>query len=191
MRWRRALQWLPNGLSAARLAAAPVLIVLAIAAHEQVFAILLVAALATDVLDGWLARLLRVQSNLGAALDSIADVTTLMAATVGIWRFHPHVLAEHVFACGVVLGGWAVVCAVALLRYRRLSSFHTYASKAAGYALGFFLIALFVSGFSAWLFYTAIVLSACSSAEELVLLWMLPHWRSDVRGIWWVLRERG
>lgn len=74
------------------------------------------------------------------------------------------------------------------MRYGRLSSFHTYASKVAGYVLGFFIAALFVVGFVPWLFYAAAMLSLLSIAEELVLLWKLPQWRADVRGLWWMRR---
>ena len=168
---------------------APVLIVLALVHRDRAFAVLLVAALVTDVLDGWLARRFQLQSEAGAALDSAGDVTTLIAAVVGIACFHPGVWREHFAAIGAVLGGWALVCALALVRYRRLSSFHTYASKAAGYALGFFIAALFALGFVSWLFYLAVALSLASTAEELLLLWHLPQWRADVRGLWWVMRE--
>jgi phosphatidylglycerophosphate synthase len=185
-----ALRHLPNALSLARLLAAPVLIVLAWLHAERAFAILLVAALVTDVLDGWIARRLSLQSPFGATLDSAADITTLLAAAGGIAAFHPQVWHEHSIAIAAVLGGWLVVCVIALVRYQRLSSFHTYASKAAGYALGFFIAALFAFDFVPWLFYAAAVLSLLSTAEELLLLWKLPQWRADVRGLWWVLREQ-
>jgi len=161
------LRHLPNALSLARLLAAPVLVGLALTHHERAFAVLLIAALASDVLDGWLARRLQLQSAFGAMLDSIGDVTTLLAAAVGIAIFHTDVWHEHQLGIGLVIGGWLVECALALVRYGRLSSFHTYASKAAGYALGFFVAALFAVGFVAWLFYAAVVLSLVSTMEEL------------------------
>ena len=180
---------IPNALSMARLLAAPVLVGLAFARREGTFTVLLIAALARDMLAGWLARRLQLQSPLGAMLDSIGDVTTLLAATVGIAIFHTDVWYEHQIGIGFVIGGWLVECVLALLRYGRLSSFHTYASKAAGYALGFFVAALFALGFVAWLFYAAVVFSLVSTTEELLLLWQLPQWRTDVRGLWWVLRD--
>lgn len=186
---RNGLRHLPNLISGARLVAAPVLIALAMAHSESGFSALLLAALISDVADGLVARAFGLQSRLGAMLDSMADVTTLASAACGISVFHAEVFREHVVGCALVLGGWAIVCGIALLRYGRLSSFHTYASKAAGYALGIFLVALFLSGFFAPLFYAAVTLSVISSVEELVLLWRLPAWRSDVRGLWWVARE--
>ena len=183
------LRHLPNALSLARLFAAPLLVGLALSNCERAFSAVLIAALVTDILDGWIARRYQLQSPLGAMLDSIGDMTTLVAAAFGIAIFHPDVWQQHFAAICLVLGGWAVECVLALLRYGRLSSFHTYASKIAGYALGFFIAALFTFGFVPWLFYAAVMLSLLSVVEELVLLWRLPQWRTDVRGLWWVLRE--
>lgn len=187
---RSSLRSLPNLISGARLVAGPVLVILAIVHAEVAFCWLLIAALISDIADGLIARALALQSKVGAMLDSAADVTTLASAAYGIRVFHPDVLREHALGCALVLGGWALVCVIALLRYARLSSFHTYVSKAAGYALGFFLAVLFVREFSAPLFYAAVTLSVVGSVEELALLWYLPAWQSDVRGLWWVLRAR-
>ena len=181
---------LPNLISGVRLLAAPVLLWLAATGHETAFSWLLIVALISDVADGLIARMFHLGSKLGAMLDSAADVSTLSVAAYGIWVFHPEVFRDHAVACGLVIGGWIVVCIVALLRYRRLSSFHTWISKASGYALGFFLGALFVFGFTAWLFYLMVLLGVLGSIEELALIWRLPTWRADVRGLWWVLRER-
>ena len=85
---------------------------------------------------------------------------------------------------------WVVEALAALARYGRLSSFHTYASKVAGYLLGIFVGVLFVFGFYPWLLYVAVATSVLGNLEELVLLRLLPEWRADVRGAYWVLRER-
>jgi CDP-diacylglycerol--glycerol-3-phosphate 3-phosphatidyltransferase len=183
------LRQLPNALSGARLLAAPVLVALALGGQQRAFTIILIAALVTDIADGWIARRFQLQSPLGAMLDSAGDVGTLLAAAVGVAVFHPDLWQQHQIAIALVLGGWVIECLLALLRYGRLSSFHTYAAKAAGYALGIFIAALFTFGFLAWLFYVATALSVLSTAEELLLLWRLPQWRADVRGLWWVLRQ--
>jgi len=79
---------------------------------------------------------------------------------------------------------------LALARYRRLSSFHTYLSKVVANLLGFFIGWLFLFGFEPWMLYLAAGTSIVASLEELALLRVLPEWRADVRGLWWVLRER-
>jgi CDP-diacylglycerol--glycerol-3-phosphate 3-phosphatidyltransferase len=180
----------PNVVSAARIAAAPLLVYFAVQGNEAGFTWVLVPALLSDIVDGWLARALRLQSKLGALLDSIGDALLLLTSIYGIWVFHGEVITDHKAWCYTVVFAWLAEAAVALARYGRLSSFHTYVSKVAGYLLGIFVGVLFVFGFHPWLLYAAVVTSVLGNLEELVLLRLLPEWRADVRGVYWVLRER-
>ncbi|MGB7739996.1 MAG: CDP-alcohol phosphatidyltransferase family protein [Steroidobacteraceae bacterium] len=184
------LAHIPNALSVARILAAPLLVLLAVTGHEAAFTWVLVPALLSDIADGLIARVFRLQSKLGALLDSVADTLLLFASMVGIWSFHREVIDQHALAGILLVGAWLLENVVALVRYGRLSSFHTYVSKVAGYLLGIFVGVLFVFGFHSWLLYAAVGVSVLGNLEELALLKMLPEWRPDVRGIIWILRER-
>lgn len=184
--WRQV----PNALSLARIFAAPVLVLLVIAGRERAFAWLLVVALLTDAIDGWMARGLHLESRVGARLDSIGDSAIWYAALAGIVGFHGGMLGAHRFFVGAIVAMWVLESALALRRYHRLSSFHTYASKAAGVLLSVYVGVLFVFGHQPWLLYLAGTSSIVANLEEIVLLRTLPQWRTDVRGAWWVWRER-
>ena len=179
----------PNLISVARLLTVPVLIVLAAQENRYAFGVLLVAALVSDILDGLLARALSLESQLGALLDSTADALLLPVAAYGVWVFHPDIVRTYRGAFALVLLLWLGEYLVAFWRYRRLSSFHTYLARAAAYAMGIFVGGLFVFGFVPWLMWLAVVLAVCASVEEYLLLWQLPQWRSNVRGLWWVMRR--
>ena len=187
---RARLRHVPNALSAMRIAAVPVLMVLAATGRESAFAWVLVPALLSDIADGWIARRFELQSQLGALLDSIADTLLLFVSLYGMWVFHRGVIASNESLCAAVIGLWVLENIVALLRYGRLSSFHTYVSKVAGYMLGIYIGVLFVFGQSQSLLYTAAALSIVGNLEEFALLAALPQWRANVRGLWWVLIER-
>jgi len=184
------LSHVPNVLSAARALAVPVLLVLAFEGQRTAFTWVLIPALLSDILDGWIARTFALESKLGAALDSAADSLLLLVSVYGVWVFHPEVFREHAWLCGIAVGLWVLEDALALLRYRRLSSFHTYLSKVVANLLGFFIGWLFLFGFEPWMLYLAAGASIVASLEEIALLGVLPEWRADVRGLWWVLRER-
>jgi phosphatidylglycerophosphate synthase len=184
------LRHVPNALSIARILACPALVALGVAGKETAFTWLLVPALLSDIADGLIARVFHLQSRLGAQLDSIADVALLMTSLYGVWVFHPGVVAEHRLAGILLIGAWVTENVASLLRYGRLSSFHTVLSKVAGYLLGIFVGVLFVFGFQPWLLYLAVGVSVAGNVEELLLLALLPAWRPDVRGLWWVLRAR-
>lgn len=184
------LKFLPNLLSSARALAVPVLLLLAIEGQRTAFTWVLIPALLSDILDGLIARAFGLESKLGATLDSVADSLLMFVAVYGIWVFHPEVIREHAWLCGAAVGLWALEDVVALARYGRLSSFHTYVSKVVANLLGFFIGWLFVFGFEPWMLYLAAGSSVVASLEELALVKVLPRWRADVRGLWWVLRER-
>jgi CDP-diacylglycerol--glycerol-3-phosphate 3-phosphatidyltransferase len=181
---------LPNLLSALRLLSVPVLLVLAVLGIERVFAWWLVAAMLTDTADGWIARAFGLKTKLGSFLDSVADSALSLVTLYGVWVFHRYVYTEHALLCLTAAGLWLLEMACSLARYGRLSSFHTYLSKASGVVLGVFFGVLFLFGFQAWLFYLALAATIASSLEELALLAVFPEWRTDVRGLWWVLRGR-
>ena len=190
---RRHPAWLrhvPNVLSGARALAVPVLLVLALEEQRVAFTWVLIPALLSDVFDGWIARAFGLESKLGAALDSVADSLMLFVSVYGIWVFHPEVIREHAWLCGIAVGLWALEDLLALARYGRLSSFHTYLSKVVANLLGLFIGWLFLFGFEPWMLHLAAGTSIVASLEELALLRVLPEWRADVRGLWWVLRER-
>jgi len=180
----------PNALSALRLCAVPVLAVLAAAGRETAFTWVLIPALLTDIADGLIARVFGLESRLGAMLDSVADTALLFVAAYGLWVFHREVLTAHAWLCGTAGLLWVLEDLVALLRYGRLSSFHTYSSKVVANLLGLFIGWLFVFGFEPWLLYLAAGASIVASMEELALIALLPRWRADVRGLWWVLARR-
>lgn len=180
---------LPNLLSGARLVSVPVLAALAVAGEERVFAWWLVAAMLTDAFDGWIARGFHVKSKLGAFLDSVADSALTLVTLYGVWVFHRDVITGHVLLCSLAVGLWALEMLLSLARYGRLSSFHTYLSKASGVLLGIFFGVLFVIGHQPWLFYLAMAVTIAGSLEEIALLAMIGEWRADVRGVWWFLRS--
>jgi len=184
------LRQLPNALSAIRILCAPVLLLLAITGYQVAFTWVLVVALLTDVADGWIARGFGLQSRLGARLDTVGDSLIWYAALAGLVAFQRDVLAMHAGLIGAVVCFWILESVLAWLRYRRLSSFHTYLSKAAGVLLSVWIGVLFVLGHQPWLLGVAAALSILANLEEMLLIGLLPQWRSDVKGAWWVLRDR-
>lgn len=184
------LRQLPNVLTSLRIAAIPALVWLAATRRHDPFAAIMIACLLGDIADGILARALRATSELGAMLDSIADTLLLFTAAYGAWVFYADALRAHPVAFALVPGLWITENIAALLRYGRLSSFHTYLSRIAAYALGIFIGLLFLIGFKAWLLYVALAFLIVATFEEFALLLVLPEWTADVRGLWWVLRSR-
>jgi CDP-diacylglycerol--glycerol-3-phosphate 3-phosphatidyltransferase len=184
----RLRRHLPNALSAMRIACAPLMLLCAILGYERAFTWLLVPALLSDALDGWLARGFGVQTKLGARLDSLGDSLVWYAGLAGLVAFQREVLAAHAVLFTAVIACWVLESVLAWLRYRRLSSFHTRLSKLAGVLLSVYVVTLFLWGHWQPLLVLAATASIVASLEEMVLLALLPEWRSDVPGVWWLRR---
>jgi CDP-diacylglycerol--glycerol-3-phosphate 3-phosphatidyltransferase len=182
------LKQLPNAISLARLLTTPVLLVAALRQWPTFFAWLLLACLVSDIVDGLLARSLRLQSPFGAALDSAADFLVMIIAAVGTITMHWSIVIVHAWQLELLAGLFLGEALIALARYGRLSSFHTYLVRVSAYAQGVFLLGLFFWGYSAPLFYFMWIVSCLGQVEEWILLTLLPTWRSDVRGVYWVLK---
>lgn len=164
------IDWIANAISLARLVSAPVLLWLAASGARSLFIGTLLAAGASDVLDGWLARRFGWQSQLGARLDSVADIALVLAALFGIRAFHPEVLIEHWPSIAAVLGIWTAVHAITLIRDGRLSSLHSSLIRVGMALFGLFVIVLFFHGFVAWLFYLAAAVCFLGGVQNLIVL---------------------
>jgi cardiolipin synthase (CMP-forming) len=185
--WRH----IPNAISIARLCAAPVLLASVFLHHIDLFRWLLLACLLSDILDGLIARGFHLTSPLGATLDSVADILTMLLGLIGIAVFQRNFVSAHSPQLLLVAFLYAAEIAGSLWRYGKVSSFHTLFSRIAAYSAGIFFISLFFWGYHAWLFYTTMGIYVVALCEEMVLIYLLPQWRSDVGGLYRLLSKRG
>jgi phosphatidylglycerophosphate synthase len=178
-----------NGITLYRLIAAPVLIGLVIAGNERLFAWLLAVSLFTDLVDGTLARQYKVSSRFGSRLDSMADDLTMLAGVIGLFVLKSAFVQKNSIIIMTLLGLLVVQNGFALWRYGKMSSFHTYAAKLAAVLEGIFLIFIFFLPEPVYpLFYLASAVLFLDLVEEIVLVAILKEYRTDVKGLFWVLR---
>lgn len=180
---------LPDRLSLVRLAAVPLLWILAALRATTWLGIGVAAAALTDVLDGAIARRMGQTTERGSRLDSIADHT--LTISVGIWllwlrpefarRELPLLAAWGVLAVAALLVGW--------LRFHRIVGLHLYSAKLAG-TLGYlFAIWLLLFGtYSPAVFYLIFAVCMLAAAESLLVLATRP---SVDEHIGTLLRRRG
>jgi phosphatidylglycerophosphate synthase len=178
-----------NGITLYRIAAAPILLILVFNGNLILFKWLLLISFFTDILDGYLARLYKVKSVLGAKLDSVGDDLTVIVAMAGLFKYRLGFLKEQWIVLIVVFILFLFQFIAALIRYKKATSFHTYAAKLATLFQGlFFISAFFFDEPHLVLFYSAAVITALELIEEIILVFILPVWRNDVRGLYWILK---
>jgi CDP-diacylglycerol--glycerol-3-phosphate 3-phosphatidyltransferase len=101
----RRVNYLPNLLSSVRIALAPAMLGAAYSNAKTGFAVLLAIAMATDVLDGFLARQWRVESEIGRKLDHWGDMLTVSLGAMGVYFLWPQVIeAEWQWALAAFAG---------------------------------------------------------------------------------------
>jgi CDP-diacylglycerol--glycerol-3-phosphate 3-phosphatidyltransferase len=180
---------LPNALSATRLGLVPVLLALAAADARVAFVAFLAVAFATDALDGFLARRLRLESALSARLDSCADLALWLSLPLAIALLQPDLVRAEGAWVAALLASVALPLAAALAKFGRAPSYHTWLAKGTGIALAGALLALLLHG-ARWPLHLATVLALACALEELVITALLPEPHADVRSWRAALRIR-
>jgi len=170
---------LPNVLSMLRIGLAPTLLVLAGLGYATAFLVALIAAFATDALDGAIARATGRTSELGARLDSLGDLLVWLVLPLCTWWLRPDFVNEALpWLLG--LGGALVLPLVfGLLKFHRLTSYHTYGAKISCVVLAGALVTLYAGG-PTWPFMVAALVALASQVEEILITLTLPRWRADV-----------
>ncbi len=181
---------IPNLISFYRLLAFPFILWMAISGKEQLFAIFLIISLITDVLDGFIARTFKCETELGARLDSGADIATYILAILGIFVFKYADIEPHIVLFVLFISLFFIVDIVAFIKFRRFSSFHLYSWKIGGYLQGGFFITLFSLGFYEFFFYFIMIWGILSFIEHIIIQLTISEMKSNVKGLYWVLKEK-
>lgn len=180
----------PNAICVGRLAGLVPLVWLAWTGRRTGFLVLLVILLASDWLDGKLARLLEQRTEIGARLDSFADGVMYAVVAVCFWRLEAEVIRRELPFFVAVFATWGLSAAVGLWRFRRLPSYHTLLAKISWLAAGLAAVAWILGDPRGvpW----ALSLVVLTNLEAVAVGFVLPRWTADVPSLFhaWHLRRR-
>ena len=180
-----------NAITLYRIFAAPALFVLAFTDSLDIFKWLIAVSFFTDMIDGYLARKFKVASLLGARLDSIGDDLTILAGITGMFIYRTDFLKEEWMIIAFLLGLFAIQTIYAFLKYGKITSFHTLLAKLSALLQGCFLILLFFIPEPVYpLFYAATICTALDLLEEIVMVYKLPRWKANIKGLYWALKTQ-
>jgi CDP-diacylglycerol--glycerol-3-phosphate 3-phosphatidyltransferase len=169
---------IPNLLSLLRLVAAPVLLLLAAGGRPTVYLVLLAAALLSDAVDGFLARRLGQTSELGARLDSLGDFAIYMTVPLGAWWLWPELIRREAPFAAAVVASYALPVLFGFLKYRRLTSYHTWGAKLSGVLLTAGALHHFACG-QAWPFRLSVAVQVLAELEEIAITDVHPERRAN------------
>ena len=158
----------------------------------EIFRWLLAFSFFTDAIDGFLARKYKTVSRFGARLDSIGDDLTVVVGLIGLITVQKDFVLDHLYLLIILFCLFAVQAFLAIRKYGKTTSFHTYLAKTAAVVQGVFLILSFFFPEPLYLlFYLAVGITMIELVEEIILVLILPHWKINVKGIYWVMKSKG
>lgn len=167
----------------------PAVLTAAMAGSRPWFIALIATSLATDVLDGFLARRLNAFSEFGRKLDSAADYLTLITGLFGIALLWPEIVRRELGWVASGLTAFFVVIVYGFIRLGRAPCYHTWASKAGAVLAAFSMVPL-LAGWSAVPFHIAIVIQICAGLEELAIVLLVPSHQGEMPSLWHAVRLR-
>ena len=151
------LSYLPNLLSSLRITIAPAVLAAAYSNSKAGFTILLTAALATDALDGVLARKWKAETELGARLDHWGDALTTVLGAVGVFFLWPHVVEREWVSAFVAVSGYGLAGVGRIMRPEDPPSCRGWTAKLLAWLMPVSLLPL-VNEIAAWPFQAAAAL---------------------------------
>lgn len=183
----REIYNLPNLVSFIRILLAPVLFYFAFTQKPVWFLAALMFSGFTDVLDGFLARTLHQVTTLGSRLDSWGDFTIYTTMAICAWILWPDIVAEELISYVVIVISITSPVIVGLLKFRTITSYHTWTVKVAVVVTFVGYILLF-AGWLDWPFRVAAVFCAVAALEEIAITLLIYHEHVDVRTVWAALK---
>jgi phosphatidylglycerophosphate synthase len=181
---------IPNLLTASRLVIAPAMVAVAWGPGSHGWFVgLLVVGLLTDGVDGWLARRLGAQSDLGRRLDSWGDYVLMAAFAAGLWRLWPDFVRAERWWIAAGLAAFYGVVVWGLLRRGRAPGYHTWFCKALAVALPLVMAALLAGAPVVW-FHAVVTLQVFACTEEFAIAGLLPEHEGEMPSVWHAWRRR-
>jgi cardiolipin synthase len=144
----------------------------------------------TDILDGLIARAFKMQTKIGAKLDSWADTGTYILAFIAIYLFRWKEIKNEWVILLIFFVTWVISYAFVLIKFKGLIGLHTYLSKITGYLQGGFMVILFLFGYNVWLFYLCLCAGILACIEEIIIIMMIGQPMSNVKGLYWILKNK-
>ena len=173
-----------------RIAAAPFLLILLWLNKQEFFTWMLLISYGTDMVDGYLARKLKITSPRGSQLDSMGDQITFAIGLIGLFLFEFEFIKENYILILIAFVPYLIQMLIAFKKYGKATAFHTYLAKLSAFIQAFFILSTLFFGPNYFLFYFMIILGFIETIEEVILISIYDKWVSDVKGIYWALRDK-
>ena len=174
---------LPSLVSLIRIGLAPVLVFFALNQMEFWFLGVLLFSGFTDFLDGFLARTLNQITAFGAHLDSWGDFAIYSTMAICAWILWPGIVEREMLYFAMIIASFSFPVAVGLIKFRRLTSYHTWSVKVA-VVVTFIGYVLLFAEIAHWPFVLASLVCVYAGIEQILITLTINRERVNVSSIW-------
>ena len=154
-----------------------------LATPEPWLGIMIGAGFISDVYDGILARRWGTARAALRGADSAADTVFYLGVLAAIVERHWPVLRDRLWLLAALLALEALRLVFDWIKFRRMASYHSYASKAWGVLLAVSTLALLCFDRGFWLVTLALIMGIFCDLEGLAMSLVLPQWTHDVKSL--------
>ena len=173
-----------------RIFAAPFLLLLIWLDLQLIFTWFLLISYLTDAIDGYLARKLKITSARGSQLDSFGDQITLIVGLIGLFYFENEFIKTNLTIILIAFIPYIIQMLLAFYKYGKATAFHTYLAKISAVIQSAFILWSLFFNPEYSLFYLMIIIGVLETIEEVSLIFMYDTWVSDVKSIFWALKDK-
>lgn len=178
-----ARSMLVNILTLYRILVCSLLLILLFNDHPA-FKWVMLSAFITDALDGFLARRLKVTSDLGAKLDSLADDILFVVSVISIAYLNIEIITQNYYLISIMT--FVLITkfiSLWVLHKKLVSGMHTYLTKASAlFQAIFFLHSIFFTPNNI-LFIVMAIQTILAMAEEIIMIISNKELKPNMKGI--------
>lgn len=151
------------------------------------FLVVLCCSLATDCVDGYLARRLDIASEFGARLDSIGDLATYTSLPLFAWWLWPDIIRDELDLVVPLVLSYLLPVLTGFLKFGCLTSYHTWAAKLSAVLMSVSIVLLFAR-ITPTPFRLFAIVPVLAGAEEMMITLCLRKPRADVHTLHHAMR---
>ena len=171
---------IPNCITASRILGAIFLIF--IAPFSMPFYIVYTICGFSDAIDGLVARAMKIESEFGAKLDSVADLIFYSVLLTKIFPFLWKELPRGIWiAVAVIISTRIAAYLTACFKHKKFASIHTYANKLTGFSL--YLVPYLAKVFLLPTCTAVCIIAGFASLEELIIHSLSKEYNPNIKSI--------
>jgi PAS domain S-box-containing protein len=182
-----------NALITVRISIIPILLIFALAGYRPLFIIFFIVTILAGLSFEILARIVHKFTLKRSILFGWCNFITLNVIVIGVWILWPEIIRHEVLFLVVLMVSHFVPVILGFLKYNRLISYHTWATRIA--TVLFACAALYVithSPIQTLALEITIPFYIFAKIEEIAITTILPEWEFDVPSLWHAMSiERG